>query len=271
MKKRYLYLAVSAIAVSTIITCSVAGHDTWLVPEQFRVHPGDTIAVDMNTGMDFPISLGPVTTDRIQYFDRHSPSEVTAITEYEMSGNSLRAQVKFENSGTHTVAAATRPRLISLSAKEFNEYLIVDGLKSIYEFREEKGLLEEDAVELYSKYPKALVQAGDILTDNVTKPLGLTVELVPLVNPYALEVGDELPVMFLFRGVPVAGVEVSWSYPGKGETFAGTVATDGEGKAVIPLENAGSYVIRAIQMLPVEEKAHSWESYWASLTFETSQ
>ncbi|MEN8155173.1 MAG: DUF4198 domain-containing protein [Acidobacteriota bacterium] len=67
----------------------------------------------------------------------------------------------------------------------------------------------------------------------------LKAEIIPLVNPYTLKKGDKLKVRVLFMGRPLSGTEVFWSYPGKGETFAGTVITGEYGDALIPI----SYVL----------------------------
>ena len=66
---------------------------------------------------------------------------------------------------------------------------------------------------------------------------------------------------------PLADAELSWSFPGQGETFAGTIMTDKDGKGVVPLSKAGPYVLRLTHMEWVKMKTHEWESYWASLTF----
>jgi hypothetical protein len=47
-----------------------------------------------------------------------------------------------------------KPKEIKLTGKEFNEYLLADGLPNIYELRKKEGILDKDAVEYYSKYPK---------------------------------------------------------------------------------------------------------------------
>ncbi len=221
-----------------------------------------------NTGMDFPNSLSAVTADRVSQFVLVGKSVKENITGFKVEGNSLVTKYTFKESGTYLVGVALKPREIKLTAEEFNEYLLHDGLPNIYEFRKKEGILDKDAIEHYSKYPKTIIQVGKKLDETPVKPLGLPVEIVPKVNPYELKLGDDLEVAILFRGKPLSGVEIAWSFPGKGEQFAGSKKTDKNGEAAIPLDKTGPYVIRLTHMEWVKKPTHEWESYWTSLTFE---
>jgi uncharacterized GH25 family protein len=123
-------------------------------------------------------------------------------------------------------------------------------------------------VEFYSKYPKAIIQAGDSLDDTPTKPVGLIIEIVPKVNPYTLKKGDELKVTVLFRGKPLPGIDLAWSHPGLEGKVAGWKKTDQNGDAVVPLVKRGPYMIRLTHMEWVKKQTHEWESFWTALTFE---
>jgi uncharacterized GH25 family protein len=259
----FLAFAVIILAASTILA-----HDFWLVPQEFRINPGDSMIISANTGMDFPNSLSAVTPDRVNQFILAGKSVKKNITDLKIQGNSLVAECTFKESGTYVVGVALKPKEIKLTGKEFNEYLLHDGLPNIYELRKKEGILDKDAVEHYSKYPKTIIQVGKKLNEIPIKPLGLPIEIVPSVNPYGLKLGDDLEVTVLFQGKPLSGTEIAWGYPGKGEEFAGSKKTDKSGKAAIPLEKVGPYVIRLTHMEWVKKPTHEWESYWTSLTFE---
>jgi uncharacterized GH25 family protein len=251
-----------------VASVTISAHDFWLVPKKFRISPGDSLIISANTGMDFPNSLGAVTPDRIDQFILVGESIKENITEFAVHDKSLVANYSFEIPGTYVIAAALKPREIKLTGKEFNEYLLADGLPNIYELRKKEGILDKDAVEHYSKYPKTIIQVGNKMDNSPIKPIGLPVEIVPQVNPYELKKGDELEVLVLFREKPLPEAEIAWSFPGRGEEFAGSTKTDEEGLASIPLIKAGPYVIRLTHMEWVKKPTHEWESYWTSLTFE---
>ena len=266
MKKTLLVLL--AFFIIILSTSTISAHDFWLVPQLFRINPGDSVTISANTGMDFPNSLSAVTPDRVNQFILVGKSIKKNITDLKVQGNSLVTECTFKESGTYVVGVDLKPKEIKLTAEEFNEYLLHDGLPNIYELRKKEGILDKDAVEHYSKYPKAIIQVGKKLDEVPIKPLGFPIEIVPKVNPYELKIGDDLEVTALFQGKPLSGTEIAWSYPGKGEEFAGSKKTDKNGKAVIPLDKVGPYVIRLTHMEWVKKPTHEWESYWTSLTFE---
>ena len=258
------------LLIIIFIPTTLAAHDLWLVPQIFRINPGDSVTISANTGMDFPKSLSAVTPDRVSQFILEGKSIKENIADLQVQGNSLVAKYTFEKPGTYVVGMALKPKEIQLTAEEFNEYLHHDGLPDIYELRKKEGILDKDAVEHYSKYPKTIIQVGKILDEISTKPLGFPIEIIPKVNPYELKLGDNLEVTVLFRGKPLSGAELAWSYPGKGEKFAGSKRTNSLGMALIPLSKPGPYVIRLTHMEWVKKPTHEWESYWASLTFEVT-
>ena len=264
MKRNIFFIGFLAV----LFAATLVAHDFWLIPNKFRVQPNEPITIFANTGMDFPDSLSAVDPERVAQFLMKGRFGEKDITEYEVKDNSLITESVFEQPGTHILAMALKPKEIKLTAEEFNEYVLHDGLPEIYDLRKKEGILDKDAVEYYSKYPKTIIQIGERLDNSILEPIGLDLEIIPLENPYSLKIGDDLPVKVLFKDEPLENAEVAWSYPGRGEEFAGSTKTDSNGKAVIPLEKAGPYIIRAIQMEWVKKDTHEWESYWASLTFE---
>jgi uncharacterized GH25 family protein len=251
-----------------MVVSSITAHDLWLVPQKFMVDPGGLLIVSANTGMDFPKSLSAVDPDRVDRFIIVGKSTEEHVTDSGVKGDSLVAEYRFKKPGTYIIGMALKPKEIRLTGREFNEYLLHDGLPNIYELRKKEGILDKPAVEHYSKYPKTVVQVGNKLTSTPLEPLGLPIEIVPKTNPYQLKAGDELTVVVIFKGKPLHQAEIAWSYPGKGEEFAGSKKTDAVGSASIPLVKKGPYVIRLTHMEWVKEESHEWESYWASLTFE---
>jgi uncharacterized GH25 family protein len=97
--------------------------------------------------------------------------------------------------------------------------------------------------------------------------LGFTLELIPERSPYALGVGDALPVVLRYEGKPLAGVLVM-ALHGSGETLA-SIRSDAAGRARVPLSRGGAWLVKAVHMVPAPAGTDAdWESIWASLTFE---
>lgn len=264
MKRKIFFLGVLVVLIAAFL----GAHDFWLVPQKFILNPNDLLTISANTGMDFPNSLSAVDPERFTQFIVKGKSGKMDISKFKIDGNSLTTEITLEKAGTYIVAAALKPKEIKLTAEEFNEYLLHDGLPQIYELRKQEGILEQAAIEYYSKYPKSVLQVGKQLDETPLKPIGLVIEIVPLRNPYALKRGENIPIQVLLRGEPLKNAEVAWSYPGHGEEMAGSTKTDSDGKAVVPLVKTGPYLIRTIHMEWVKKETHNWESYWTSLTFE---
>jgi hypothetical protein len=53
-----------------------------------------------------------------------------------------------------------------------------------------------------------------------------------------------------------------------GEVTRSLVTTDAEGRAAIPLNEDGFFLLNAVQMKPTNgAEGEVWESHWATLTF----
>ena len=129
---RKIFLVLLTIFIFAVVSVTISAHDFWLVPKKFRISPGDSLIILANTGMDFPNSLNAVTPDRIDQFKLVGESVEENINEFTVQGNSLVANCSFEKPGTFVIAAALKPKEIKLTGKEFNEYLLADGLSNIY-------------------------------------------------------------------------------------------------------------------------------------------
>jgi uncharacterized GH25 family protein len=81
-------------------------------------------------------------------------------------------------------------------------------------------------------------------------------------------------VQVLFRGKPAAGqqLEVAWAGAGVSREMSIAGRTDQDGRLNVPLARPGKWRIHTLLMERcADQKAAEWESYWASLTFETRQ
>lgn len=60
------------------------------------------------------------------------------------------------DAGTWVAGISTKPRNIEMDAEAFNKYLKHDGIIDMLEYRENNNLLEQNAIEKYSKHVKAI-------------------------------------------------------------------------------------------------------------------
>ena len=106
--------------------------------------------------------------------------------------------------GTWVAGVSTAPRSIEMTSKDFNEYLVHEGILDMLEWRQNNKALDSAAVEKYSKHVKAIFQVGDERTGDWQTPLGYPIEFVPFENPYDINTGDSINIRLLFKGEPLA-------------------------------------------------------------------
>lgn len=260
-------------------------HDTWLVPERFRVEPYQTVKVALNTSEDFPTSDAAPTPDRVAHFavvtratSRQHPeipltitveSTTEPATNYRVEGKSLVAEV-LPGEGLTMVLAVTHPRLIVLKPEIFNEYLAEEGLEDIVAARAARGQRNADGRERYSKVAKLALCAAETTGMAYQEPLELPLEILPEDNPCALRSGSPLRVQVLFQGRPLADRWVGAGYAGvHGHKYPVWVKTDTEGRATIPLDRPGAWFVRVLHMVPSTEfEDADWQSWFSTFTFE---
>ena len=244
-------------------------HDLWLIPGAKDV-PGKPALVHANVGMDFPKSVHAIDPERFKRKVLIGPSGEEVALQSE-GVKELSGVLKFEpkKPGVYQLAVETNPKILTLEADRFNEYLVSDGLPHIFRLRAQEKILDQPGIERYQKSPKVLIRVGEGEggDGDCSKALGLALEIVPLRSPFGLKIGETLPVRVLFHGKPLPEANLGWQSPGDGETARGTVRTDGKGEALIPIARADLMTLRLTHMTRPKTKDYQWESFWTTLTF----
>ena len=125
--------------------------------------------------------------------------------------------------------------------------------------------------ELYSRKAKTIVQVGDAVTNNVLKPIGHTLEIVPLEHPYKLA-GNTLSVQVLFKGKPLSNALIDAYSLVEHSAKEQAVKTDSEGKATFKFDVEGPVILNTVWGVPLTNSAAAdFETYFSSLTFEYFQ
>jgi hypothetical protein len=254
------------------LTAGLFGHDLYLRPRIFRLAPGQAGEVEFHNGEAFPNSQVPPVLARLRGMKVLSPKSEQPLTGVRIVGKAALGSFNAPESPAFLVVGETTPNYIELPAPKFEEYLAHESLVSISEWRKAHGEASKPGREMYSKYVKAILHtsAADAF---VTKPVGQTIEFVPMVDPASLKPGDKLTVRILFRGSPAADLHVEASSATGGAVKERQLGrTDREGKIDIPLDVPGLWKLHAIRMERRQDTAKAdWESFWASLTFEVKQ
>lgn len=258
-------------AVLILGSCLLSSaHDLYLMPDSFEVPQGGAVSFSLYNGDAFPKATSRVFLDRLRNPKLHGKS-APALPEFTLDGTTRAfSTVNAATPGHLILTVETVVRTETMNGAEFLDYLKEENLTGVIDLREKTGEAGKEARERYAKYAKTIVRvgAGD---GYFNQPTGLPIEFVPEKDPLALKPGEPLPVRLLFRGKPVPGIAVIASRSASGapaiDSPAG--ATDADGRISIPLQGPGLWRLHAIHMLRSTDPSADWESFWATLTFES--
>ncbi len=251
---------------------ALMAHDLFIKPDNYFIEPNSSATLPILNGT-FELSENSITADRVLDISivaggqRHTPPIDSWSAGEEQGTTYLR--VKTGSAGTYVVGASTRHRDFGLSAADFNAYLEHDGILDVLEARRREGELEKDVRERYGKHVKAIVQVGNERTDDYRVRLGYPAEIVPLMNPYAMSVDDDIVVQCLVDGEPVSGqLAILGGQSADGMIAERTGRTDESGKIRFTIDRPGRWYIKFIKMVKLESSPDiDYESKWATLTF----
>jgi hypothetical protein len=253
----------------------LSSHDMYLKMDTFFVEPDQNITLYLFNGT-FGKSENVITRNRMKDVSHIIAGKTTHPSEssWTEKDNQTLLKINSGQAGTSMVGLSTKPNSIKLSAKDFAEYLVHDGIKDMYEARKKSGEDSKEATEKYSKHVKAVFQVGDKLTDDYKKKIGYPIEFIPMSNPYSAKVGEKLSFQLLKNGKPLANESVYGSYVGfhhhaadGSHSLALETRTDKNGVVTLNASK-GKWYLRTINMVKTKEKGFDYESNWATITFE---
>jgi len=254
-----------------LVTLPASAHDFWIDAEPFTAQIDTDIELHLRIGEQLGGDSLPWVPN--WYSNTHilSPGKNIAADEGwpGITGDVPAGKLSAREDGVHVIAVQTYRDFVELDAVKFNTYLKKEGLERILREREQAGASETPGTEFYTRCAKALVNVGQgNNASRIKQELGMTLEIVPLGNPYEMKPGDSLPIQVLYLSKPIEGLTVI-AFNNDQPEERRKIITDKNGKALIPLNSKGIWLLQSIQMIPVEQPSRAdWESFWASLTFE---
>ena len=248
------------ILIYTISACFTLlfGHNLWIVAKDEQ----DEIKVEIVTSDKFPESDSAVKRERIKDFRAFSGNDSVEIAEFQMSENSVTANIK--NKKTELAALELFPHPIVLEAEKFAGYIKSEDAESFAASRFIKGETTEPQRESYAKFAKVLID-----NDYFDRIVGHKFEIVLQENPSKIT-KDELSVKVLFDGKPIENLRVSSGAENlNGGKYAAHSLTDKNGAAKIAISAKGLWFVRTHFIRLHSDKTNfDWESFWASFTFQ---
>ncbi len=249
-----------------------AAHDFWVQPQAYRVAPGAETPLTLQVGHGPMRQRSQIPSRRIMRFVAVGPDGRTADLRAGLRlGEGARDRaLRFDRPGTQVVALETDSAAQShLPALRFNGYLAAEGLTPAIALRARTGRTGAEGSEAYGRVSKAIVQVGPGGggQGQVTRPVGLTLEIVPEVSPYALPRPANLPVRVIYRGRPLAGALIKLTDLAHDEAPVETHLTDTSGRAQFAMPKTGTWLLNVIWTRPLEGAETDFETTFSSLSF----
>ena len=258
--------AALAGALAVFPASFASAHDFWIEPSAFRPAVGSTLGVRLVVGQRFRgdvLPRNPAMIARFVFVTDQGEVPVTGRAADDPAGS-----VRIEQPGLGLIVYRSLESSLSLEPDKFEEYLKEEGLESVIAARAKRGESQKPSKELFSRAAKCLVQAGGSGDSGFDRVVGLTLELVPEKDPYAMAGGGDLPMRLLFEGKPLGGALVA-AMPYDAPEKKLSARSDRDGRVTLKLPASGVWLVKAVQMTPVAGDPNAdWRSVWASLTFE---
>lgn len=250
-------LGVRATLLWLGIAAAAQAHETWLLPAPAEAG----VALTLTSGMAFPasdhaIEPGRVTAARCRRGEASAPLETGTRGERALA---LRAPLP--GAGAATCGLVLPPRPITLDAEHVEEYLAELDAAAAARARWQRLDVWR---ERYRKSVKAItVGGGEGNGDDVTVPLGLPLEIVPLQAPQALRPGDTLRLRVLADGRPLPDFRLGLNAAGAKTRHA---RSDAAGEVAFRLDRAGPLLLHGIVLRAVDAADRDWDSDFTTLT-----
>jgi uncharacterized GH25 family protein len=261
-----------------LLVCSrasfIEAHDFWLQPSEYWINPDSPDSMTLQVGHGPFRQRSPIPVRRITRFQAIAPNgaAVDLHPRLRLGQGAEDGDFRLSDPGTYVLVLQTDDDAQThLPSIRFNDYLKVEGLTPALEQRARLHRMEADGSERYSRCAKSIVQIGPSgagLQGQVSKPVGLPLEIVPEANPYGVKRFATLPVRVLYAGHALAGALVKLTNLANDASPFEVRLTDRDGRANFTMPNAGAWLLNVIWTKPLPRSEETdFETVFSSLSF----
>ena len=252
------------------LSAPVLAHEFWIEPANFRPPVARPVDVNLLVGQDFrgdTMIYLPESFERFITVNARGKQNISG-----QPGDDPAARLIPADPGLLLVAYQSTRYSLEMDGPTFEKYLEKEGLSAIRTLRAQRKERDKPVREVYSRFAKSLLAVGgrdDGL--DASQPIGLRLEIVPQTRISQLKPGQSLEVQLLLENRPLANALLVAFSKKKLKTQL-TQRTDAQGRARFALPHADIWMLSVVHMIPAPADAKAdWESFWASLSFETGE
>ncbi|ESY51354.1 MULTISPECIES: DUF4198 domain-containing protein [unclassified Mesorhizobium] len=259
------------LALSVLFACGAfpaGAHDFWIAPSSYWISPAVVVGMTLQVGHGLSRQRSPIPLRRIVRFEAVGPDGARTDLKagLNLGGSAEDGSFTLQKPGLNVIVLQTDSLAQThLPSIRFNDYLEAEGLTPALDLRTRLGRMDRDGSENYSRCAKSIMQVGPVGTGppgQITRPLGLPLEIVPDRSPYALPRSAAFPVRVLYLGRPLAGALVKLTHLEDDAAPLESRLTDQAGRATFTLPIDGSWLLNVIWTRS--------QPSWAETDFETT-
>jgi uncharacterized GH25 family protein len=261
MNRRQTFFILLTVLFATFTT---SAHDTWLIPKQGQVAPGTMVALNLTSGMAFPLLDTSIKPDRIDGAKCRLNGTTEELKNFSSAAKALVFTTTLKDAGLATCWVELKPRQLELTPAQVDEYFAeIDASQAVrQEWRSMKT--PKRWREVYVKHTKTYITVGSVDDRSWSEPVGMSLEIIPATDPGKLRAGDTLSVIVLKNGTPFPSFPLGLVL--EGNKHAEFRATDSEGRVAFKLRRAGKYMLRGTDLRRSTKADLEWESDFTTLT-----
>ena len=255
-----------------LLATSASAHDFWLQPATFETEAGKALPFTIQVGHGDDRARWTIDRKRILLMKSDGPTgQIDLQPLLGEAGDGADVAPVFAAKGVHVITMETNHAVSDLPADKFIDYAKTEGLTPALEHRRRTRMTKSNGREIYSRRAKALIRVGENngLSDlRATRPTGLTLEIVPEKDPYALGKSRILPIRVIYEGRTLAGATVKLSNLESDEKPVAVRKTDKNGKAVFRIPENGTWLMNVVWTKPISGRPNAdFDTIFSSMTF----
>ena len=220
-------------------------HTLWINSTGHYGKIGEHTIVFLGWGHRFPVA-DFISRDEVKGYGVALPSG--KMLSLEPQGKVYESVLNFTEDGYYHVFAFTKAGFYTMSLHK----------GSIYHYQKPMDRVKGKILvsNCYQEFARALIKVGEGNYNDLSRVLGLKMEIIPLMDPSTLKIGDFLKVRVLYNGKPLPFVPIHATYEGfsTGDDYAFATETDSRGVARIRIIHWGKWMVKAHLKKPADGK-----------------
>ncbi len=262
----------AAIALALGLGGPATAHDFWIQPDVFHLEPGRSTPMTLQVGHGAERQRSLIPLGRILRFSAKGTdsTSVDLRPNLRLGGERADGIIRLPAPGAYVLVLETDNRARSrLSADRFDAYAREEGLTPAVEALARGRGTAPEVSERYSRVAKSVVQVGVMGAQTAaTQVLGLSLEIVPEVSPYAEPRPQTLSVRAYREGRLLPGALVKLTDLQHDNAPLAARVTDAAGRASFPMPGPGAWRLSLVWTAPLAPADDAdFETVFSSLSF----